>query len=107
MHEPAWLLCHALSCKGDNHAQRPATQQSREAQAEAAAEGTRAEAVAVFHPAREREVSAAVVPKPRGRVITGWRHVVPPARKRKWRKPAAPLIPVAPVKPVTPEKAAA
>jgi len=38
-------------------------------------------------------MSAVVVPKPRARVITGWRHAAQPSRPPKWKKPAVPQPP--------------
>ncbi len=38
-------------------------------------------------------MSAAVVPKPRARVVTGWRHAAQPSRPPKWKKPVAPETP--------------
>ena len=35
-------------------------------------------------------MSAVVVPKPRSRLVTGWRQVAPSTRPPKWKKPVAP-----------------
>ena len=35
-------------------------------------------------------MSAVVVPKRRGRLVTGWRQAPPPARPSKGKKPVAP-----------------
>jgi len=36
-------------------------------------------------------MSAVVVPKPRSRMITGWRQATQPTRQPKWKKPVAPV----------------
>ena len=82
----------SILLEGGKHAQRPATQQSRETQG-AEAKGAQGAPIAVFRPARELQVTAVVVPKRRGRLVTGWRQAPPPTRPPKWKKPVAPEPP--------------